>query len=48
MGNALDNLSTICAMVCNRIFSTFSASWYSVMTMVFWNSSYAMKMYAFL
>jgi len=28
VGYALDNLSTICAMVCNRIISTFSVPWY--------------------
>jgi len=34
LGYALDNLSTLCAVVCNRIILTFSVYWYSFMIKV--------------
>jgi len=38
LGNALDNLSTVCAMVCNRIFPTFFVFWYFLFLWIIWFS----------
>jgi len=36
--NALDNLSTICVMVYNRIFPTFFVFWYFLFLWIIWFS----------